>query len=165
MKEFLIGISVIILYCIINVFGQDFNLDMRQNFNLKYAANECSASGSLFYDPVKYSEGKIVFQQDKSKEAIEKQIKNLLKLDDSFNPLPGSYYQDKITYKVYFYDYNNTDFSIPNTHKDVDTGYTVSITSPTVVVTINSGKSRYRLTLFQNIGSTIRSGSHTWKDR
>jgi hypothetical protein len=165
MKEFIITVAVLIIYAIITVFGQDFNMDMRQNFDLKYAADECSASASLFYDPVAYSEGKIIFEQDKCKQAIDNQMQSILKLDTSFNPLPGSYYQDQITYKVYYYDYSNTDFSVPQVHKDKDTGYTVPITSPTVVITINSGRSRYRLTLFNNIASTVRSGSHTWQER
>ena len=56
-------------------------------------------------------------------------------------------------------------FSYPYSHIDQWTDHNASITSPTVVVTVNAGVGRFRLKLFGNLPEVIRSASHVWEDR
>lgn len=142
---------------------QDYRLNNYYFKELKYICEEASASGSLFLNNSEYSNGRIVFNQTECDKAIRAQIINLLRLDDSMIPKSNSYWTDTIKYKVYYFDDSNT--SYPYLFKDDDTFFTQVITDPTVIVTINAGKARYRIPLFKNTENFIRSAAHELKER
>ena len=162
MKELLIGLAVTIVYTIIMVFSQDYSLAQQQYFKLKYVCEEVSASASLFYERSEYAVGRKIFDQVEGREVIDNQIQTLLRLDDSFNPLPNSYYTDRVSYEAYFFDDSNTIY--PEVFTDPDTFYTRTIGDPTVIVTINAGEPRYRLT-FIDAPDMVLSSSHEWMSR
>src|SRR5665811_1193393 len=123
------------------IFTQDYRQAQRNSYRVKYACEELSASAATFYDREKYSEGYAVFDTDQGIRAIEDQLTNLLSVDGSGNPVPGSYWTGTLHYRVYFYDdllerkeyadgvLTGTDsFSYPYSHNDGWTGYNTIIT-------------------------------------
>ena len=175
MKIFIIALAVIVLYIFTITFTQDYRQAQRNSYRVKYACEELSATAATFYDMEQYSEGYTVFDTGQGIRAIEAQIINLLSVDENGNPLPGSYWTGTLHYMVYFYDdslvtgvytdgvfISSESFSYPYFHKDQWTNYNSIITSPTAVVTINAGASRFRLKLFSNFPDVIRSASHVW---
>jgi hypothetical protein len=163
MKPLIVGVCTILLYCFVVVTTKNINTHERQNEYLKFVCDETACSAALFYDTTQYGEGRKVFNVLEGKKAIEYQMKYLLLLDNSFNPLSDTYWQDKISYKSYFYDDSNTTY--PYTFIDSETGYTKVILEPTVIVTINAGKSRYSIPIITSNNSNIRSGSFEWQER
>lgn len=155
MKPLLIGLSVIILYITFTPYQQDNNEYMRQLENLKYVADECAASSSLYLDE-SISDSNIVFNRTEGKKAIEKILQDSLKLDNGLNPLDGSYWQEKIKYDVYYIDDGNTTF--PYMFIDKRTGYKKLISEPTVIITIDGGKPRFRLSFLQAKNGVRSSG-------
>jgi hypothetical protein len=161
MKPMIVGISIILLCCYVFIFWYDLGEARARNYELKYAASEVSVSASLFLNLEEYSNGSKVFNRIEGNKAIDNQLRKLLKLDESLNPLPKSYWQDTISYKVYYFDDSDTVY--PHLFKDSYTGFTYTITSPTVIVTINAGRARFRLPAFQGGAPVIRSAAHEWK--
>src|SRR5665648_149469 len=102
MKPIIVGVSIILLCCYVFIFWYDLGEARAKNYELKYVAGEVSVSASLFISDEEFSNGKKVFNQVEGNKAIKHQLKNLLKLDESLNPLPNSYWQDTITYRVYY---------------------------------------------------------------
>ena len=178
MKIFITALAVIVLYTFTITFTQDYRQAQRNSYRLKYACEELSASAATFYDTEQYSEGYTVFDTDQGIKVIEDQITALLSVDGNGNPLSNSYWIGTLHHMVYFYDdslimrvytdgefTSSKSFSYPYFHKDQWTNYNAIITSPTVVVTINTGVGRFRLKLFGNLPDVIRSASHVWEDR
>lgn len=175
MKTFLAGIAIVLVCTFFTVFSQDYMVNQRQNFKLKYVADELSASGSMFFNLMEYAEGYIIFDEIEGLKAISKQVQDLLYLNDSYSPLKNSYWNEKIVWSAYFFDdtevcriYTNNrlveqkPFAYPYLFEEQATGFTTVITEPTVIVTINAGKARYRLPIFKDIQPTIRSSAHEW---
>lgn len=162
MKTVLFAFPLLIICIMFFSFQHDSNLNRHYLNELKYVCEEASVAGTLFIDNNSYSDGRIVFNRSESIRAIEEVIKYHLNLNDDFTPKPGSYWTDKITYKVYFYDDSNTVY--PALFSDIDTGYTHVIKSPTVIVTINAGSAPYHLSFLKN-DVNIRSAAHAWEGR
>ncbi len=163
MKPFIVGVAAFILTLFCYSFNHDFNLNRHALVDLRAVCEEASVAGTLFYYKDQYAVGKIVFNQEESRKAIEAVITSMLELDEELNPVQGSYWQEKVSYKAYFYDDSNTVY--PHLYVDPDTGYTHLIKSPTIVVTINAGMARYSLQFLKNGPDNIRSASHTWEGR
>lgn len=163
MKVWIFGFICILLLLMYNVFHQDYGLNERHLQDLKVVCEEASVAGALFVDQTEFKDGRIVFNQQESIKAIEAQIQAMLKLSASLSPTSSSYWIDQIKYQAYFFDDSNTTY--PHSFTDTDTGYTTLIKQPTVVVTINAGKARYRLPAFKNANDNIRSSSHVWEGR
>jgi hypothetical protein len=163
MKPFIIGIATILLSIMVMVFNQDYRINKRHSNDLKNVADEAAVSGALFTNLDDFKEGRIVFDRTEGIKALEYKIKKSLYLDDNFNPLDESYWTEKVTYNVYFFDDSNTTY--PYQFVDSSTDYTFRVTQPTVIVTINAGKGRYRITAFKSSGSFTRSGAYEWKNR
>lgn len=178
MKQLIFGVAMVILCSMFLVFQNDDNTFIREYEKLKYVADEISNSGAIFKDLQEYSEGKLTFNYIEGNKAIDYQLKKLLKLDNSFIPLSG-YWRDKIHYKVYYFDNSNmmkvyedgnlveqTPFTFNYLFKDKDTEYTKLIVDPTVVVTINAGRPRFRLSFLNDLNrQVIRSSAYEWKGR
>jgi len=162
MKPFIFAMALTILYTTFSIYQHDHNAFIRQQEQLKYVADESSASASLFYDTTEYSEGRKVFNRTEGIKALEDILKRNLKLDDFFIPLPNTYWREKIEYKVYFYDESNTTF--PFVFTDPTTSYVKTLTEPTVIITVDAGKPRYRLS-FLNPVNTVRSSAYEYETR
>ncbi|MCX7773196.1 MAG: hypothetical protein N2376_08820 [Clostridia bacterium] len=163
MKPFIVGAAALILALFCYSFNHDFGLNRHAVLELRTVCEEASVAGALFYDKSQYSSGRIVFNRQESIKAIEAEIKSMLQLDDDLNPTQESYWQNKITYKAYFYDDSNTTY--PYLFVDPDTGFTHLIKTPTIIVTINAGEARYSLQFLKNGADNIRSAAHSWDGR
>lgn len=177
MKPLIVGLALTILFTSFSIYQLDNNRHIRESEILKYVADECSASGSLYFDKAEFSIGKKVFNDIESLKAIEFIIKKSLHLDDSFNPLPNTYWTETIVFDVYYFDdsltmrkYTNgvlveqNSFNYPYLFVDSKTSYTKAISEPTVIVTIDAGKPRYRL-LFLTPTNVIRSSAYEYQGR
>jgi len=179
MKAFIITVAVVILYSFVLVFNEDYRQAQRNSYRVKYACEELSASGALFYDQEEFGEGYTVFNTDEGIKAIKEQLPRLLSVKSDLSPAENSYWTEAINYKVYFYDdskvckvYHNGNFEKEfsfeylDTHTDDWTAYNIVISDPTVVVTINAGPGRFRGSLVnEELPDIIRSSSHEWEER
>lgn len=163
MKAFIVGAAALILSMFFYSFNNDFNFNKHANNELRFVCEEASVAGTLFQQKDQYSMGKIIFNQEESIKAIEAVIVSMLKLDENLNPTYESYWQERIRYKAYFYDDNNTTY--PYLFIDPDTDFVCLIKEPTVIVTINAGKARYSLQFLKNGPNNIRSAAHTLEGR
>jgi len=162
MKQLIICFSLAILFLMFSIYQQDNNRFLKEYENLKHVADDAAAAGGLYFDSYQYSLGKMVFDKTEAEKAIKYIIKTNLHLDDTFKPLPNSYWTDTIKFYIYYFDDLNTTF--PYLFQDPQTMYTKLITEPTIVVTINAGKPRYRLS-FLTVHDAIRSASYEYYER
>ncbi|MFE5324644.1 hypothetical protein ACFQ88_38990 [Paenibacillus sp. NPDC056579] len=160
MKVFILSIVLVLLATIMMVNSQDHNTAQRYLYDLKFVAEEAAAAAAQYYVKNQYAQGRYQFDQDKGIVAAEYVIKKNLKLDDQFVPLSNSYWQEKITYSIEFFDDLNTTYPYLYQHTSGD--FTLAIGDPTVVVTINAGKARYRVL---TAPSLYRTAAHTFKER
>lgn len=175
MKQLIISVAIIIIYSQFIIYQHDHNRYLRELLNLKYVADECSASASLYYDDENLRKGLKVYNIIESERSIKELLKKNLILDDSLKPINNNYWQDNIIYYSYYFDdsgmmkvYKNNVlqeqkvFTYNYLFTDPLTGYTKLITEPTVIVTINAGKSRYRLAYINNNRNSIRSSGYEY---
>jgi hypothetical protein len=161
MKSLIIGVGTLLLSIFVYLSVSDIKQLERNSSNLRYACEELSATGALYNDKTEYGNGRLVFNRTESIKAIEDQLKTLLNTDALFVPLSNSYWTDKIQYKVYFYD--DIDLaSGPKLFVDPDTGFTQTITKPTVIVTVNAGKGRFHFPAIATTYKGIRTAAHEW---
>jgi len=161
MKPLIFALAITILFVGFTIYQQDHNRYIRELENLKYVADECSASGVLYFIETEYSEGRMIFNQPESKKVIEYILKHALHLDDYFYP-QDAYWTDRIEYEAYFFDESNISF--PYLYTDSETAFTKAIFYPTVVVKINAGRPRYRLS-FLPAQDVIRISAYEHKER
>lgn len=157
MKTLIVTIAITLLYAGFLVYQQDNNRYLREVENLKHAADEASASASLYLDASEFAQGRKVFNRTEGIIAIEFMLRSYLNLDEQLIPLDNTYWQDKITYVLTYFDESNTSF--PVLFEDPLTGYVKTITEPTVIVTVNAGRPRYRLS-FLSPNDAIRSSCY-----
>lgn len=163
MKPLITGLALIIVFSIFAVFQNDNNTYLRQLEYIKYTADECAATANLYYISKDYHNGKKVFNRDECEKAIRDIIVTNLSLNDDLSPLSQSYWTDKITYNVYYYDDSNTIY--PFLFTDSLTGYMSSINKPTVIVTITAGRPRFRLNFLQELNIiAIRSSAYEYQN-
>lgn len=161
MKEFMLAWAIAIV-CVIAMIGQeDTNMHQRQMQKLKFVAEEAAAAGAQYYVKEEYAKGNYVFNKAEGTKAAEYYIKKNLKLDDNFNPTGNNYWTDKVTYTIEFYDDSNTKF--PYLYNHSSGMLTKVLTSPSVVVCINTGKPRYRNV--KNPPAAFRVAAHSLKER
>ena len=161
MKSYIIGVAMFIVFMIFTVFQYDYNLHQQYLYNLKFAAQEAAAAGSQYWSKAEFAEGRFIFNQTEGKKAAEYIIRQQLKLDEFLQPLSGSYWQEKVTYTMEFFDDSNSNF--PFLYENADHLFTITIAEPSVVITINAGKPRYRL--IENPPDAVRVAAHEWKER
>lgn len=162
MKPLIVGLAIVILFTAFTIYQQDNNTYIRQLEYLKYIADECADSAALYYNTTEFGEGRKVFNQDEGIKAIEYMLKDYLNLYDDLTPKDNSYWVDPIEYNVYFFDYSNTTF--PTLFTEPITGYVKSITEPTVVVTINAGRPKFRLP-FLSADDAVRTSAYEYQER
>jgi len=163
MKTYIVGVAVIILATSFLCFQFDYNLHQQQIHSLKFTCEEAAAAAAQFYIKEEYAEGYKVFNKEEGIKAAEHIIKSHLRLNDDFTPKADSYWTDRATYQIYFFDDSNTVY--PALYEDDSSLFTVVITDPTVIVKINAGKGNYRIQNLKNISSSIQIAAHEWKER
>ncbi|WP_291633734.1 hypothetical protein [Clostridium sp.] len=161
MKQFIVGWAIVLLSLNWLSYKQDNYMHQEQMLRLKRVCQEAAVAGAQYFDKSQYRYGKYVFNQSEGTKAVEEIIKYNLKLDNNFVPLANTYWQDKITYTITFLDDSNTVY--PLLYTDPSGMLTHAITSPTVVIAINAGKTRYRL--ITNPPTAFRVSAHAWKTR
>lgn len=161
MKTFIMGTALFLISITFTVFQQDYNLHQQQIHNLKFTAEETTAAAAQYIVEIEYAEGRLVFNQVEGIKAAEYMIKKHLKVDDNFIPEDNSYWQEEITYVIEFFDDSNSTF--PFLYEYNSTLFTLTITDPIVVITIDAGKPRYRILV--NPPNAIRTAAHEWKSR
>ena len=175
MKSFITGIALILISIFMLIFQID-NYNSRLNsIFLKYCADEASNSALLMYDELKFKEGKKIFVEEEGIKAIENVIKNYLKTDNNLMPTSDSYWKDKITYTAYFFDddmnckkyingiyTDNFNFTYPYLYEDEQLSYKKTVEKANVIVTIDAGKSTYRM-FFLVEPKIIRSSAYEYE--
>lgn len=168
MKWFLIGGAMFILCLSFTIFQNEYDRHHLEAEHVKFTAQEAAAAAAQYFVDTEYAEGRYVFNQAQGILAAEHIIKNDLELNDKFEPLPGSYWTEKVTYTIEFFDDKTitnmgtcTGYPCLYTHPTTD--FVLTITQPTVIVTIYAGKARYTtLGLFEQ-PQVYRTGAHEWK--
>lgn len=165
MKWFLIGGAVFMICLTFMLFQNDHDRHYLESRHVKFTAQEAAAAAAQYFDKEEYAEGRYVFNQVEGNLAAEYIIKHDLEIDNNFNPLPGSYWREKVTYTIEYFD----DSTITNiggypflyTHSTTD--FTLAVSHPTVIVTIYAGKTRYTILSNANQPKVYRTGAHEWK--
>lgn len=161
MKSLIIGIAIFFISMTFTVFQQDYNLHQQHLYNLKFTAQEASAAAAQYIVNDYYKEGMLVFNQSEGTKAAEYIIQKQLKVDENLLPLAGSYWRNQVNYQLEFFDDSNSTFPFLYTH--YTNSFTLTIREPTVIVTIDAGKPRYRI--FTDLPNSIRVAAHEWKGR
>ncbi|MGD9677610.1 MAG: hypothetical protein AB7V16_04460 [Vulcanibacillus sp.] len=161
MKAFIIGIALFFVFMIFTIYQYDYNFHQEQVYNLKFVAEEVAAGAAQYILIEDFTEGKLIFNQSESIKAVEYILQKNLKLNSNLFPESNSYWQEQINYEIKFFDDSNTAY--PYLYEDVNKFITLTITDPTVVITINAGKPRYRL--LDNPPIVISTAAHEWKGR
>lgn len=175
MKPLISGIAIIIIILFMLVFQVDnYNFRLQSNF-LKHCADEASNSALLFYDENEFKNGKKIFKESDGIKVIEHVIQSYLKTDSGLAPLNESYWTDRISYTAYFFNddltcnvYKNGiktetfNFNYPYRYTDEEMSYIKSVAKASIIVTINAGKVRYRLT-FSAKPICIRSSGYEYE--
>jgi hypothetical protein len=178
MKSFLIGIATVFLYMIVLGLSFDTKMYLEQIKEVRFIAQEVSATSTLFLDLYDYSQGEIIFNEAEALKAIDAQVKELLKLDATGVPLDSSYWQEPAECLVYFYDdskvcrvykngvlQNTYPFEYPYLHQNAEYNHVQTVAAPIAIVNINAGKPRFRFTFFQDEFEDVKvkqTASYTW---
>lgn len=162
MKPFLFTLAMLILFAIFLTYQTDNNIYIRQLEKLKCVADECSSAAGLLYDEEAYSRGITIYNQKDCEKMVKYLIEKNLYLDDALTPLKASYWEDKIEYKIFYFDNSNTTF--PYYYTDEKERFTKLISEPTVIVEINAGNPRFRLHFLQ-LKDSIRSSAYEYLER
>lgn len=161
MKHFIVGWAIVLLCLNAMIYRQDSHMFQRQLIKLKFVCEEAAAAGAQYYVKTEYKNGYFVFNKEEGTKAAEYIIKTQLKLNNELMPLVDSYWRDKVTYTITFYDDSNIVYPYLYTHSSGALAHVV--TSPTVIVSINAGKARYRQMI--SPPTAIRVAAHAWKGR
>lgn len=132
MKPFLFGLAVSILFILFFVYQKENNKLIQELKIVKYMADECAASASLYYDIDKYGSGNFIYNQQEGNKAIETVLSK-----------GNKKYWESTTYEVFYFD--NDSVSFPYTFKDPYRDYIKIITEPTVIVILKVYKDHLRL--------------------
>lgn len=162
MKPFIIGLALFFVSMVFTIFQQDYNIHQEQTYNVKFTALEAANAASQYIMVDSYKEGKLVFNQIEGTKAAEEIIKSQLKLDENMMPLTGSYWQEQVKYSLEFFDDANAVFPFLYNSKQVP--FSLTITNPTVVITIDAGQPRYRVK-YSNLSDVTRIAAQEWKGR
>jgi hypothetical protein len=161
MKIFLLWISLLLVSFIFLQYVDEYNRAERHLLRLKYVAEEAAAAAAQYQDNLQYSNGRKVFNQVEGIKAAEYVIKESLNLDNNFVPQAGSYWRDKITYRIEFFDDSNTAYPMLYSHPS--SRFTLAIGDPTVIVTINAGRPRFSIA--PEPSNLFRTAAHEWLQR
>ena len=176
MKTILITAATIIVLLTFTVFQIDNDSFMREQENLKRAADDCSAAASLYYDQEAYAIGTKIFNKAVGNEAILYLLKENLDLNSDLAS-NSSYFGQPFKYHVYYFDGDETmtkyidgqliiekqGAKFPYLFREDLTGYSQEIREATVIVTIDAGPFNYRLSFIHDPECIRTSGYEYFK--
>ncbi|PLT43519.1 hypothetical protein B8V81_5059 [Paenibacillus pasadenensis] len=150
------------------VFQADFDMHELQTEQVKFTAQEAAAAAAQYMDPEAYADGRFVFNREEGIQAAEALIRQNLKLDPDFMPLRNSYASEQVTYTIEFFDDDSVNQApclsgYPCLYVQHISQYTLAITHPTVIVSIDAGEAQYSLRLPGMDTTVYRTGAHEWK--
>lgn len=163
MKVFLIALAITLVCTGFIVFQQDYNIHQMQLERMKFVAEEAAAAAAQYYYLNQYADGVIAFNRPECVKAAEYVIKKNLDLQDDFNPAPNTYWPERVTYTIQYFDDTNTVYPYVYTHPTM--GFVQTIIAPTVIITLNCGRARYRVPYITLVPPSVRAAAHEWKDR
>lgn len=161
MKSYIIGVALFFVFMIFTTYQYDYNMHQEQVYSLKFVAEEVVAGAAQYFLIDQYINGYLVFNKEQGILAVEYILQKNLKLNSDLFPGTNSYWVQQIQYDIKFFDDSNTNF--PYLYEDIINSFTLTITNPTVVLTINAGKPRYKL--IDNPPDVICIAAHEWKER
>lgn len=166
MKEFIVGLGISILFILTLAYQTDTHLHQEFKVRLKVAAEEAAAAGAQYFSRERYGDGYYVFNEAESKKAIKHLIQSYLKLNDDLSPTEMTYWNQSgnIKYEVTFV--NSDDQSFPTTinvnHFGIEQSHILF--GPSVIVTINAGKARYKLIDITKRADNLTTAIHTFEE-
>ena len=179
MKNFIITIALVILFAFFQVYHVDANALLRQQEMLKYATDEAAASASLFYSTDYFGEGEKIFTDEEALNMAVSTLEHNLDAEAgstaALKPLDDAYWQKDMDYTVWLFDdsgkyrkYENktltdTDsFDYGYMFTEPTTGYNKLITEPTVIVTVNAGPAKMRLSFLQDVADVVETSGYEY---
>lgn len=166
MKEFIVGLGISILFILTLAYQFDTHLHQEFKVRLKMAAEEAAAAGAQYFDRERYGDGYYVFDEAESNKAVKHFIQSYLKLNEDLTPTEMTYWNQSgsIKYEVTFVDSDDTTFPITYkvTHFGIEQEHILF--GPSVIVTINAGKARYKLIDITNRANNYTTAVHTFEE-
>lgn len=158
MKAFISGLAIIILLIFILIYQSDTYYYRLECQNLKYCCEEASNTATLYYNLDKND--KKIFDEQEGIRAIEKTIQNYIK--DKNADYIAYFFDDDLQCSVYKNGTKTEEFTFtyPYLYTDSQMLYKKTVASPTIIVTINAGKFKYRIDVIEPI--LIRSSGYEY---
>ncbi|OAH58660.1 hypothetical protein AWH48_16820 [Domibacillus aminovorans] len=165
MKEFIIGIAMVLVFTIFTIYQQDSNIHREQMQALKSITQEAAAAAAQHYVSDEYGDGNYSFNEEEGRKAAEAIIRSSLKLDAELRPTSKSYWHkvSKVTYDITFLDHN--DFTaFPQNYQYIHPSGSMDfiLYGPSVIVTISTGKANY--TSIPINSDSYQTGIHTFDE-
>ncbi len=161
MKTYIVGVALFFVFMIFTTYQYEYNMHQEQVYSLKFVAEEVAAGAAQYILIDRYMDGYLVFNKKESIQAVEYILHKNLKLNLELFPGINSYWTQQIQYDIKFFDDSNTNF--PYLYEDLINAFTLTITDPSVIITINAGAPRYKL--INNPPDVISIAAHEWKGR
>lgn len=166
MKWFLMGSAFLVISTWFTLFQDQHDRHTLESEHVKWTAEQAAAAAAQYFVKNRYAEGFYVFNQAEGIQAAEYIIKSNLELDDNFDPLPGSYWTERVTYTIEFYDDDTiastgTCTGYPCLYIHPTNDFSLAIAYPTVIVSIYTGKARYSIIAAPDV---YRTGAYEWRE-
>lgn len=174
MKEYIIGLPLILILVIFLAFQFDNDQFVQMQEFHKRVADDCADAASLYYDEEEFSEGIKIFKKDEGNKAIAYILKESLNLKGDLTA-QTPYLKDTYTYYTYYFDGDGTlsqykektlidqkKIEYPYNFREERTGYEKKINFATVIVTVDAGKFDYRLAFINKPRLIRTSGYEYW---
>lgn len=171
MKIFIITAAMSLLFSIFTIFQAENNNYLYFRDQLKMSANDAADAAALFYDEDNFSEGIKVFNKSDGNDVIAKILKDSLPVNDDFTFEDSNHIEGELHYTIYYFDGNetlttyengvllsSTSITFPYTFEELSTNYTISVSEPMVVVTLDAGTYDYSLPVITDPEAIRTSG-------
>lgn len=164
MKTLLLGMATILICSYFQVFQFDYNMHQLHLNELKIYTEAAAAAAAQYKDNEEYSHGVFKFNRTEGIKAAEYILKKTLNLNEDFSQKSGNYWVNTVSYTIQFFDDTNTEYN-NYTYTDSQSGFSSLITAPTVIISVNCGRARYRLPYISLIPESRRITAHEWVAR
>lgn len=151
MKAFLTGVAFIILLTFFNSFQIEQDAYLRAQEYMKVMSDDMAGAAVLFVDEGAFSQGKKVYQKNKSEQVLKNLAMANLDLKSDLSPKATSYWDKPVSYTSYYFDdtgymtiYKNgqytgrESFTYGSVFTDPQTQYKKLITEASVIVTMKA---------------------------
>ena len=182
MKEFIVSFGIVMAFTLALFYQNDYNIHQEEIHRLKFVSEEVAAAAAQFFDRERYGDGYYVFNAQEGIRGAEHVLEQGLYLNEDLSPKPYAYWRqaEKIEYTVDLVSSINTKRVVngnistdineshvfPKTYNFTHFGKTKSVVlfGPSVIVTVKTGKPRYRLVADSLLVDNHRTAIHTWEE-